>query len=735
MHKNTLLIISILIIVFTPAIVFSERLTLTELKEILKKENATWQADETNISRLPEEVKARLFSKNIVKLPEDQNTFRGGIVGAVPSRFDWRNYNGKNFVTPIKNQEDCGACWAFASTAALESKYLIQTNKSYNNMLDLSEQILVSCNNFGGGCNGGYLEDAAAFLKNYGTYDETCYPYKAADSSCSYACDLYGTYAFKISSYQRVSQSTTALKEAVYTYGPIPVAMIVYEDFEYYQSGIYTHQSGSQEGAHAVLIVGWDDSQSCFIVKNSFSTAWGESGYFRIAYSEVNGDTDFGYSAVAYGNITASNYVQTMLSTDPAGKTMKFDNISITTPVIYSLPSNSSHSVNINSAFYESDQKTRYVFDSRSDGKGINDNVVIPSTDSSILWNYKTQYLIKTSVNSTVYGRVDPDCSSGCWDDYWKVVTFTAIPNSGYQFKNWSGDLSGSTNPIKFNIMSPMTFTANFEVATVKKYTINASASSGGRINPSGTVYVTENGSQTFDIIADNGYSIEDVLVDNKSVGAVSRYVFSNVTSNHTIYAKFVSNTIPTFTIYASASNGGKIQPSGNVVVRKGASQTFSIVADSGFVIDSVMVDGKSVGSVGSYIFSNVVSNHTISASFKPQNQNQEYAKLSIKYSGGGEGTVMSSPAGLTCHNDCSGWFLKNSTIKLYATPSNGSTFEGWNIGSCGKNKECSIVLNYDTPVVVYFKLIDSGENDGNTDEQNLEEMVKSSGCSCSFIE
>jgi len=81
-----------------------------------------------------------------------------------------------------------------------------------------------------------------------------------------------------------------------------------------------------------VLIVGWDDSQSCFIVKNSFSTAWGESGYFRIAYSEVNGYTDFGYSAVAYGNIMESDYVQTMLATDPGGKNIKLMDIILQLP-------------------------------------------------------------------------------------------------------------------------------------------------------------------------------------------------------------------------------------------------------------------------------------------------------------------------------------------------------------------------------------------------------------------
>jgi len=246
--------ISVAIFMILANTLYAEGLTLHQLQKILKENNATWTAGETNISRLPEDVKKRMFSKRMIMSLDDSNFFRGGL-GAVPSKFDWRNNNGKNFVTPVKYQEDCGACWAFASVGAIESKYLIQMGKPYNNMLDLSEQILVSCNNFGGGCNGGFLDSAASFLKNYGTYDESCYPYRASDSSCSYACDFYGTYAYKISSYQGVSQSVNALKEAVYNYGPIPVAMMVYEDFEYYQNGVYTIKAADRKGRMRCLLL------------------------------------------------------------------------------------------------------------------------------------------------------------------------------------------------------------------------------------------------------------------------------------------------------------------------------------------------------------------------------------------------------------------------------------------------------------------------------------------------
>jgi len=404
--------------------------------------------------------------------------------------------------------------------------------------------------------------------------------------------------------------------------------------------------------------------------------------------------------------------------------------------VIYSLPSGSSHTVSVSNVFTESDGKTRYIFDNRSDGKGINDNVVIPSKDSSILWSYKLQYLMKTSVNNSSYGRVDPDCSAGCWNDYWTTTQFSAIANSGYQFKSWSGDVQSSTNPLKFTVMEPLSIIANFEKATVKTYTITASSDPNGKIAPSGTISVPEKGSQAFDIMPNSGYSIEDVLVDNQSVGALSRYVFSNVTANHTIYAKFVSNTIPTYTIVASASSGGKIQPDGSIVVRKGNSQKFVMIPDSGYMIDDVIVDGKSVGSVSSYTFTSVSANHGISAIFKQQSQNKEYVKLSVKYSGGGEGSVVSNPSGLDCRSDCSGWFLKNSTVQLIANVKSGSIFAGWNISTCGRSQVCDLTLKYDTPVTVYFQKVDNADAGDSTNAKTLDELLDStSGCSCSVME
>ncbi|MEN8228770.1 MAG: T9SS type A sorting domain-containing protein [Bacteroidota bacterium] len=144
-------------------------------------------------------------------------------------------------------------------------------------------------------------------------------------------------------------------------------------------------------------------------------------------------------------------------------------------------------------------------------------------------------------------------------------------------------------------------------------YVITASAGTGGSISPSGKVYVWRNASRTFNISANSGYEISDVLVDGESQGAVSSYTFSKVNSDHTISATFSPKE---YTVTATADYGGEISPSGGVTVAHGSDQTFIITANEGNDILDVLVDGVSVGPVSSYTFADISSDHTISVTF-----------------------------------------------------------------------------------------------------------------------
>ena len=199
---------------------------------------------------------------------------------------------------------------------------------------------------------------------------------------------------------------------------------------------------------------------------------------------------------------------------------------------------------------------------------------------------------------------------------------FTITPNSGYNIADVIVDSvhQGPIGTYTFtNVQANHVISASFAQDTGVTFTITASAGSGGSISPSGSVVVNQSATQVFTITPNTGYHVVDVVVDSVSQGAIGTYTFTNVQANHVISASFAQNTI-TFTITASAGSGGSISPSGSVVVNQGATQVFTITANTGYKIFEVIVDGVSQGTINSYTFSNVQANHVITASFVTQN-------------------------------------------------------------------------------------------------------------------
>jgi len=145
--------------------------------------------------------------------------------------------------------------------------------------------------------------------------------------------------------------------------------------------------------------------------------------------------------------------------------------------------------------------------------------------------------------------------------------------------------------------------------------TITASAGANGSISPSGDVGVVAGSAREFAITAASGFHVQDVLIDGLSAGAVTTYTFTEVNSDHTISASFAADTT-LFTINASAGANGSISPSGAVSANMGVNKPFTITPDPGYHVAQVLVDGVPVGAVGGYTFTNVIANHTISATF-----------------------------------------------------------------------------------------------------------------------
>lgn len=259
----------------------------------IEKNGLNWTAGKTSVSELSIKDKLKLcgarkgpIPEEVIKIspPSDVN------MSVETGTFDWRDIDGQNWMTSVKDQGACGSCWIFSSTGAFEAQINIDASDPTIDF-DSSEQNILSCSG-GGGCDGGDPYLALYYIMNHGVPDETSLPYSADDRI---PCSATSTdWEDKAWTFEWIgvpaSHTTENYKYILENYGPMVVVLNVSEDLFYYTGGIYEPVWTSKKFGqvdHSVTLVGYNDSGGYWIIKNSWGTGWGEDGYGAVYYGDL----------------------------------------------------------------------------------------------------------------------------------------------------------------------------------------------------------------------------------------------------------------------------------------------------------------------------------------------------------------------------------------------------------------------------------------------------------------
>lgn len=306
MRKKGLILLSIISILFSSmVIVQAADQELEKIRKAIKSTGAKWQAGETSISRLSPEERRSLLGG----LPEESPPTRipeQASGAALPAHFDWRDHNGYNWMTSVKNQP-CSNCWAYAAVGAFEAMIKIESNQPTITP-NLSERFVTWCGK--GECTPWYMGATLDVLKDMGVPDEAC----LSASYCADTCDDRFFRSAFVSNWGYVNPFPVDMKDMIYNNGPVTTWMMIYGDFYNYTGGVYQHVYGGEEGGHFVVICGWDDTENYWICKNSWGANWGEAGWFRIRM----GTNEAGIEVeVHHQNVDLSSVAQRMVVTAP----------------------------------------------------------------------------------------------------------------------------------------------------------------------------------------------------------------------------------------------------------------------------------------------------------------------------------------------------------------------------------------------------------------------------------
>jgi cathepsin L len=261
---------------------FRSKIFKTKLAEI-EAFNAAGNTSRVAVNMFTDRTASEMKKMNGY-LPSLKNSTNAELLDTtnLEAEVDWRS---KGAVTPVKNQGQCGSCWAFSTTGSVEGAMFLKTGK----LQSFSEQQLVDCAGTTGnqGCNGGLMDNAFKYIENAALELEASYPYTGRDGSCHYESSKgVGT----VVNYKDVTRNSPAQLKAAIALAPVSIAIEADQTaFQSYTSGVLTTGCGTQLD-HGVLAVGYgtEGGQEYFLVKNSWGPSWGDAGYIKIGAGQSN---------------------------------------------------------------------------------------------------------------------------------------------------------------------------------------------------------------------------------------------------------------------------------------------------------------------------------------------------------------------------------------------------------------------------------------------------------------
>ena len=268
--------------------------TLSNLRSEAETKQWTFEVGYTTAMDFPiGQITGLRPPENWLEQAQQQNSLAEGLKEPKPvslgncvagaAAFNWGDHNG---VTGVRDQGNCGSCWAFATHGAFEGSFAILNNS----LVDSSEQDTLDCSK-AGSCSGGWW--AHQYLIDAGSATETDYKYVAKQGTCNTGVNRpYKAVAWGYVDSSNPIPSVDALKKALCEYGPLAVAVAVTPAFKAYINGVFNENSNDNVN-HGVTLVGWDDAKKAWRIKNSWGIGWGEAGYMWIAY----GCNKIGYGA------------------------------------------------------------------------------------------------------------------------------------------------------------------------------------------------------------------------------------------------------------------------------------------------------------------------------------------------------------------------------------------------------------------------------------------------------